>query len=138
MALTAAQEISLYKIMGIPYSTTYTVHDGMGTGIYSSSDYVTTYYTIKAEITAFLASLASGVETAIQALIVEYDAIALSAVAMQSGSVGSINGVTVDFEAKRQLIRNEMEILVPFIAKWRAQLRQSVSGSKTSVVSMVR
>lgn len=136
MALTNAQKISLYQILGIPYAETYTVHDGMGT----APDYGTiqsTYSTIKTQLDLFLASLADGVETAIVGLITAWDSITTTAISMTSGAVGSINGITIDYEAQRALIRERMENLVPYIAQWRIAIRQSTTGPKpTSVVLM--
>jgi hypothetical protein len=135
MSLSTPQTISLYQIMGIPYSATYSVHDGMGTGD-DYSNILATYATIKTEVDAFLAGLTSDVETAIKSLVAEWDDVSLKSNRMDAGGVTGINGVTIDYDRKRELIQQRMENLVPFISRWRHAVRTSATGPNTMSLTM--
>ena len=135
MSLGTDQIISLYQILNIPYSSTYTLHDGIGTAdSYSSA--LETYNTIKTELDAFIAGLSSDVEIALIAQIEAWDEVSLKSVRMDAGGVTGINGVSIDYDRKRELIRERVENLVPYIARWRLALRQSSSGSGPMSVVM--
>lgn len=145
--LTAAQKLSLYEILQLPYSTTYTLTDGMGTADMSSTGQTLSSYTfntIKTEVDAYLASIgsdpagtASAIETKIIALITEWDTIRLKTTSVVTGSVGEgLNGVTYDPEARRRQVQMLMETYVPYIQKWRADIRKA--GQAGGGVGMVR
>ena len=145
--LTAAQKLSLFEILQLPYSLTYTITDGLGTADMGNTGATLasyTYNTIKAEVDAYLASIgsdpagvASAVETKIVALITEWDSVRLKTTSVMTGSVGDgLNGVTYDPEAKRRQIQMIMETYVPYIQKWRADVRKA--GQSGSGVGMVR
>jgi hypothetical protein len=147
--LSAAQKLSLYEILGLPYATTFTVMSGYGEadtdnlGNPLNSD---TYSTIKTQVDAFLASIGSdpagttsAIETKIIALITEWDAIRLKTTSVVTGSVGSaVNGVTYDPEARRRQVQMLMETYVPYIAKWRLEIRRAGSQSGVGMVRMAK
>jgi hypothetical protein len=133
--LTTAQKISLFHILGIPYASSYTVHDGMGTDATNLGAFET-YSTIKTEVDTFLDSISSDIETAIKALITPWDSISLQSARMDAGGVSGISGVTIDYDRQRALIQERMENLVPYIARWRAAVRQSASGPNTTSLVM--
>ena len=145
MAFTNAQKISVHLIINIPYSSTYTVHDGMGTAVYggytSEPGTISPVATITQEIRGYLDAVAANEtdkETKIKSLITEYDAIALKTSKIEAGNVGPLSNVTHDYDARRARIREEMENLVPFVARWKYLQKVSESGNGVGSIPFVR
>ena len=132
MALTTAQQISLFQILDVPYGTSYNTLDGMGSLTAQTDINIATAqaYTV---ILAAVAALESDVETVLTALITEWDAIGLNSGRIESGGVGDLAGASFDWDRKRQLIRERVQVILPFYRWHEVLARRSATGHGVNI-----
>lgn len=119
MALTAAEKLSAYEILGVTHGPgagganedIATIHNAFGVSLS-----LTEMDTLRDEVDQYLDNLASDVEVRVQSIIADYDEIADNyGVGVESGSVGDVNGVTVDFDKMKNQIRSRLMHFIPVI-----------------------
>lgn len=145
MALTTAQKISLCEILEIPYSTQFYTTDGMGALASLTNINNSTSGQAKTALTTWLDALDSDTETKLLTYISRWDTIGTTAVAMQQGAVGQLNGVTLDYTQERGIIRQRVQKMVPFFVWTEVQKRMNgdfsgngVASSGVGSVAMIR
>lgn len=114
--LTKKQEIALFKILEVPYST-------MGNRVVGDNLLVETHSVTgasraaKTTITSFLASeiyTDSEVEEELVSLIDLWISIGTDVTAIENGAVGDISGISDSAAAEKEEIRRQVLVLVPF------------------------
>lgn len=134
MALTDAQELALFEVLEVPYSTTAMIpQDDMGlTALqYGTSN---TSQQAKTLIENHVASLSSGKETQLVALLDRWIALGTNTTVLDGGA-GGLSGVTANPDAERNLIRQKVRTIVPF---WRAHERIEIASKRRSSISLIR
>lgn len=113
MALTAAEKRSLYDMLAVPVSDSGVETDGY--------EYIDRIYPIdndwaeiKTWVDARIAALAADDETRVKALVVQWDVVADSVVTI-NGAVGAVQGVQYDPAAKRQRLREQVQLYIPLL-----------------------
>lgn len=118
MALTAAQKISLFEALGLPYTTEFTVASAQGGGVTRQPNSVyLAAAAMKSDIIAYLADgtkFDSDMETRLLVYITEWDSVKLLTANMQGGGAGSVSGMNYDPETQRARLREYIRNLVPF------------------------
>ena len=114
MALTTAQKLSCYEILGVTAGPgggteedTLTLHNGYGiTLTLSEMD------NLRDKVEAALTGLASGQETKVAAIVTEWDAMGFN-VGTLDGSVGNVQGVSFSWKEKREYLYQRLTYFVP-------------------------
>lgn len=118
MSLTAAQKISLFEALGLPYTTEFTVSSAQGGGVTRQPNSVyLAAAAMKDDILAYLGDptkFDSDMETRLVTYITQWDSIKTLVANMQGGGAGSVSGMSYDPEAQRDKIREYIRNLVPF------------------------
>lgn len=116
MALTTAQKISCYQLLGISYgpgggnnANSATIHNGFGVSLS-----LTQMDTLRNNVNEFLDNLSTGQETEIASIITEYDTIKNIKVSI-SGSVGDIQGVDYSTDSHTAHLRSQLQGVVPIM-----------------------
>jgi hypothetical protein len=119
MALTAAEKLSAYEILGVTHGPgagganedIATIHNAFGVSLS-----LTDMDTLRDEVDVYLDNLQSDVETRVAAIIADYDEIRDNyGVRVEAGSVGDVSGVSVDFDEMKRQIRARLMTFVPVI-----------------------
>jgi len=115
MALTKLQEIALYTILEVPYSTTHNrvINEGLVVETHSVTG---SPKAAKDLITAALAEIAldTELEDVLQGLLDDWNDLGTDTTAIEGGSVGNVQGLTSTIAAERQEITRQVLIIVPF------------------------
>lgn len=82
----------------------------------------------KSTITTYLGTLTSDDETKITALVTEWDSISLNSGQIDAGGVTDVQGLSFSWDAKRKLIKERMQIYVPFFRYHEVLARENKSG----------
>lgn len=116
MAFTEPEIRSIFEILEVPYSTGYTVTDGMGaigalTEISNNSTGQAKTYLLE-----YLAAMDATSIAKVQALVVQWDSVRLQIARVDDGSVGenAVTGVTYSAADKQQRIKELTQVYVPF------------------------
>lgn len=131
MALTPAEKLTVFEIIGIPFSNTYTTHDGIGTKFAGNQYMAAIWQTIKDEIDSYLADssrFTGDMETRCRQYITRWDEIGTKTVSLDGGSVGSVSAITFNYESEREVIRSRIRQLVPFYERWRVAQMNAGGG----------
>lgn len=134
MALSDAQEIALFEVLEVPYSTTAMIpQDEMGL---TALEYSTNNASQQAKslITNHVSGLSSGKETLLIASLDRWIALGTNTTVLDGGA-GGLSGVTADPDAERNLIRQKVRTLVPF---WRAHERIEIASKRRSSIGLIR
>lgn len=135
MALTAAQIRSVFECLEVPYSTSYYTTDGMGALSAQTDVSGATTGQAKTVLTSAIAALGSDEETKVAALIVEWDAVSLNVGEITSGGVSDLSGLSFSWDQKRKLIKERMQIYLPF---FRVHERLAKARSSMAYIPLVR
>jgi len=90
----------------------------------------------KTQILASIAALAADDETKVTALCTAWDAASLNVGEISGGGVADVTGLTFTWEAKRDIIRQRMQIYLPYYRYHEVLARQN--GSKGTNIPVVR
>ena len=114
MALSTAEKLSCFECLNVTYgpggggnSATAHIHTGFGVSLELNQ-----MDTLRTELDTYLDNLAAGPLLKVQALVVEWDAVASLSVSLEGG-VGDLSGVSYSADAERARIRERMQIYVP-------------------------
>jgi len=110
MALTAAESLSVFEILEAFWDTTASVTDGYGIQLT-----LTELSELKTGISTRLAALDAASLIKVSALVVEWDAISSATLSMDGGSIGSLQGVKLDFKEMQARIRKRLQTYVPVL-----------------------
>jgi len=113
MALTAAQIRSIHEILEVPYSDSYGILDHMGLTecVGATADAAVA---AKTAIATAVAALGADSETKVSAIVTEWDALGFKTMSLVAGQVGDVGGMTYDLNERRDLLRQRLQIYLPF------------------------
>lgn len=138
MALTDEQEVALYEILEIPMSETINKLAAPD-NIYSQPLTVSSsVYTATTRLQEFITAMETNNSGRFEVLkdhLDEWVSTAYQASFIDSGSVGSIGGITVDPNIKRDLIARKVRVIVPF---YRKHEELEVAKSNIGSVNLIR
>jgi len=136
MALTITQEVSLFQILEVPYYTGYYQTDGMGAVVASTNIPSSNAASAKTTILAFVTAniVGQSVEAELKTLLDDWATVGTTPAKMEGGSVGSITGLTYDYDKKRDHIERRVKFLVPFYKYHEVAAKQSGGGAGFEVL----
>jgi hypothetical protein len=117
MALTDSQNLALYTILEVPYSTKHRTLDVAGLISYETNADDLVYQgtaAAKSAIETHLASMTAAALTQLASLLDEFIDLGIDSTKVINGSIGNIQGVTSDPDVDRDTIKKQVIILVPF------------------------
>lgn len=82
----------------------------------------------KSTIQSYLGTLVAADEAKITSLISDWDNISLNSGQIDAGGVTDVQGLSFSWDAKRKLIRERMQIYVPFFRYHEVLARENKSG----------
>jgi hypothetical protein len=134
LALSKAREIALFSSLEVPYSPT--TQNLSQDGTMSVQKVVPTaiacYYTIKTFLTNNIYTDAD-IEAALVVLLDKWIALSTRVDSLQSGSIGSLQGLNYSVPAERAEIARQVDIYVPY-----RRLQDTIARSQASVCEIVR
>ena len=117
MALTTAQKLSCYEILGITpgpgggaNADKATIHSGLG--IIAT---LTELDNLRTEVDLYIDNLSADRLTRIATYISEWDSMGVNALSIANGNVGDAGGITMDLNVKRDLIRERVQLMIPVV-----------------------
>jgi hypothetical protein len=131
MALTDSQELALFTILEIPYSTKHNTLDDQGLISYEDDADALVYQGTAAAKSAVEAHLALMTDAALTQLALLLDAfidLGFDNTKILGGSIGNIQGITSDPDLDRDTIKKQVIILVPFYRKHEDFIRANSSN----------
>lgn len=118
MALSGAQKLSVKECLGVSAgpggggnANNATIHNHYGVILTLSE-----MDTLRDELDTYIDNLASDQETAVAALVVEWDKVRLCTVSIEAGGIGDASGITHDPAEKRKRIRELMQTYIPVLS----------------------
>ena len=138
MALTTAQKIRVYEVLGVTYgpgggdNANYaTIHNHLGIELT-----LTEMDTLRDALSTYLETLDADVETEIESLLDEWEGCRLLTVKMDGGGTDGVDGVTVDPEAMRRRVRELMQQYIPVMSIAQSVKRRQGPESPAHVTFM--
>jgi len=118
MALISdSQNLALFTILDIPFSTKHNTLDEAGLISYETNADDLVYQgtaAAKSAIEAHLAAMAASSLTKLASLLDDFIDLGVDSTKIVDGSIGSIQGITSDPDIDRETIKKQVIILVPF------------------------
>lgn len=124
-SLTTDQKITLCEILHTPYSTSFYTIDGLGTLASQTTIADSTAVAVKPALLAWLDTLDANTETRLIVYLTRWNTIGTTTTNISGGSVGEVNGVSLDYEKERELIRDRVLGMVPFFVQRDIEKRSS-------------
>lgn len=131
MALTDAQELSLFEILDVPHDDSVDVITDEFGLVAQTREGIGDDWSVYAKVRSRIAALSTAEETRLASYITQWDALPLMPVAL-SGGMGGISGIDTSTEAFRERIRIMVEKIVPV-----GTYRDLVNRARRSTVSSV-
>lgn len=119
MALTDTQRVSLFQILEmpiVPYVNHLPDYDKLNIEKWDSTNSPRQAIAALDAHLAYLAASLPNIETELKTLLDRWYEIGTIPVTIQSGSIGSMSGITLDFDVERRMISERVKTIVPF---WR-------------------
>lgn len=141
MALSAARDIALFQILDVPYFTGHYTLDGMGTLSNLQDTSGATANQAKTVILAYVLANIEGTAPLLLILTTDLDrwiTIGSTTVRMETGNVGTLGSVTLDYRDERALIADRVRIMVPFYKFHEVLARQKAAGGSGMNVGVIR
>jgi|SRR5579862_6032687 len=136
-SLTVSQQISLFEILDVPYTDSYSVIDGMGQA-YSTVINQPILGAAKQAILSFLNSIGgSDSETKLITYLTEWDSIGLNVGRIESGGASDLQGLNYSWDEKRNLIAKRVRYIVPYY-KYHEVLARQQDAQNQSYIPLVR
>ena len=135
MALTTAQKLSCYEVLGVSYGPgsganvdKETIHNSLG--IMMS---LTEMDTLRDELDLYIDNLSSDVQTRVEQIVSEWDSLGYNLLKIENGNVGDAGGVSIDLNGKRDLLRERLQIYIPVVHIVEQLKRKQGPGNQRSV-----
>jgi hypothetical protein len=113
--LTTARKIALFEALEVPYSTSYNTLSGVATLSAQTDVSGASQAAAKTSIENYLAAAtAADGENELITYLDRWIAIGTKVANVQGGSVGDLQGVTMNYEDEKRVLRERIKILVPY------------------------
>jgi hypothetical protein len=132
--LTKKQEISLFKVLEVPYATTGNAIVGDNL-LAEAHDVTSAARAAKTMILAYVAQNITAdaeVQTELTTLLDTYADLGTDVTVIENGSVGDVSGISDSAAAEREEIKRQVLVLVPFY-RYADDLMRSRSGNITLI-----
>jgi hypothetical protein len=138
MALTAAQKLTCYRILGLTYgpgaganSAAATIHTGFGVDL--TLDQMDA---LRTQVNTYIDNLSADVEAKVAELVTLWDSLPQFDLEMTNGAVGGISGITFSTKQWKGQIREYLQEYVPVMHEVEAIKR--FDGPKPNYVRFAR
>jgi hypothetical protein len=138
MALTSAQKLSCYEILGVTAgpggganADAAVLHNAFGISLSLSE-----MDGLRDSLDLYLDNLAAAHETKVAAIVAEWDALGFHVGSIDGGSIGDLQGASLSFDAIRQHLRERLQIYVPVLHMLEAVRKRA--GGERGFVEFIR
>lgn len=132
MALSATYIRNIFFILEVPYTTSYNTVNEMGVLSAATDVSGASQGAAKTAILASIAALGADEETELNTLCARWAVLGTTSINMQGGGVGSVQGVTFDYDKERAIIRERVKYILPYY-KLHEVFAKRMGGNSNSV-----
>lgn len=137
-SLTIEQKIALFQALEVPFATSYNTVSEIGSLSAATSVAAAGQSAAQTAITTWLDTLSStNGETQLITLLNRWIAIGTKVASISTGSIGEMQGLSMDYRDERSLIAGWIKIIVPFY-KFHEVLAKQMGGGNSFTIPIMR